>query len=92
MKTRSTKVNLMFERKRRNKKKAKTTNSGRGINNKVRDHNGKERGRKIFGPKKEIKLNLEGFSLRCIESLQERIELRQRLSLSRVEEKEERGK
>ena len=55
------------------------------INSKVKDHNRREK----FGPRK-IKLNLEGFSWSCMESLQERIELK--LSLSKVAEREERRK
>ena len=80
-----------MKKKERIKKKTETTNSGRKINIKVRDHNWREKGRERFGPRK-IKLNLEIFSLRCMKSLQERIELRQRFSLLRVKERKERGK
>ena len=50
-KIRSNSKNLRIKRKERIKKQAKTTNSGRGIDSKVRDHNGRERGRKRFGPR-----------------------------------------
>ena len=52
---------------------------------------GKEEGRDLDIERK-IKLNLERLSFRCMKLLHERIEVRKRLSLSRVEGKKERGK